>query len=166
MKKSSLSAGVSGVLFVCLGNICRSPMAEGMFRHAAAEAGALDLFRIDSAGTGAWHAGSAPDRRAQATLKKRGVDISGLRARQVELEDFHSFDLLLAMDASNRSDLLDIAPRDMRGKVRLFLEYAPHLLVREVPDPYYGGADGFNEVLELVEAASAGLLDALLRKST
>lgn len=136
-----------------------------MFRRAVTEAGALERFRIDSAGTGAWHAGSAPDRRAQATLRKRGVDISGLRARQVEPEDFHDFDLLLAMDASNRRDLLDIAPREAQGKVKLFLDYAPHLNVREVPDPYYGGAEGFDHVLELVEAASAGLLKALLSKS-
>jgi protein-tyrosine phosphatase len=165
MKKNPLSAGTSGVLFVCLGNICRSPMAEGMFRHVASEAGVLDRFRIDSAGTGSWHAGSPPDGRAQATLRKRGVDISGLRARQVEPEDFHDFDLLLAMDASNRGDLLEIAPKPMQGKVRLFLEFAPHLRTREVPDPYYGGPEGFDRVLEMVEAASAGLLKALTDKS-
>lgn len=140
-------------------------MAEGMFRHAAAGAGALDRFRIDSAGTGGWHAGSAPDRRAQAALRQRGVDISGLRARQVEPDDFHEFDLLLAMDAGNRRDLLDIAPEETQGKVKLFLDYAPHLQTREVPDPYYGGAEGFDHVLKLVEAASAGLLKALLSKS-
>jgi protein-tyrosine phosphatase len=165
MSKSLQSAGTTGVLFVCLGNICRSPMAEGVFRRVAAEAGVLDRFRIDSAGTGDWHAGSPPDRRAQAALRRRGVDISALRARQVDERDFHAFDLLLAMDASNRQDLLDIAPEGTGGKVRLFLDYAPHLNAREVPDPYFGGAEGFDRALELVEAASAGLLRALLNTS-
>jgi protein-tyrosine phosphatase len=153
-----------GVLFVCLGNICRSPMAEGMFRSVTAGAGVEDRFRIDSAGTGGWHAGSPPDRRAQAAIRGRGVDISGLRARQVRTEDFLAFDFLLAMDAGNRRDLLDLAPAGQEQKVSLFLDYAPQMRLRDVPDPYYGGPEGFDHVLELVEAASRGLLNVLLKK--
>lgn len=133
-----------------------------MFRHAVAAAGAQDLFHIDSAGTGGWHVGSHPDARAQATLRKRGVDISGLYARQVEENDFFTFDLILAMDASNRRDLLNMAPKGQESKIRLFLDYAPQASVREVPDPYYGGPDGFDRVFELVKAASDGLLRSLL----
>lgn len=163
MENNQSSAVVFGVLFVCLGNICRSPMAEGMFRRAVEAAGASERFLIDSAGTGGWHAGSPPDRRAQAVLRKRGVDISGLSARQVQTDDFFTFDLLLAMDAGNRTDLLALSPKGQEGKVGLFLDYAPHLRVREVPDPYYGGPEGFERVLALVEAASEGLLKALLK---
>jgi protein-tyrosine phosphatase len=165
MKNDPLPSGPTGVLFVCLGNICRSPMAEGVFRRAATAAGAQDLFRIDSAGTGNWHAGSPPDARAQAALRKRGIDISGLCARQADEDDFFAFDLLLAMDASNRRDLLAVAPKGQEGKVKLFLDYAPQLPTREVPDPYYGGPDGFDHVFALVEAASQGLLQSLLKKS-
>jgi protein-tyrosine phosphatase len=165
MKNNPHPAGQTGVLFVCLGNICRSPMAEGVFRHAVAAAGAQDLFRIDSAGTGGWHAGSPPDPRAQAALRKRGVDISGLCARQADEDDFYTFDLLLAMDADNRRDLLAIAPKGHEGKVKLFLDYAPQAPTREVPDPYYGGPGGFDHVFALVEAASQGLLQSLMKKS-
>jgi len=146
------------LLFVCLGNICRSPMAEGVFRQVAEEAGMGNRFEIDSAGMGDWHKGEAPDARAQKAARRRGIDISGQSARKVELEDFDDFDLLIAMDASNVADLYDIAPHDARHKIRRFLEYAPHLGTMDVPDPYYGGAQGFDHALDLIEAASRALL--------
>ncbi len=153
------------ILLVCLGNICRSPMAEGVLRRMAEEAGLDDALIIDSAGTGDWHVGHPPDQRALAAISKRGIDISDLRARQVGPEDFARFDLLLAMDRDNRADLLDMAPtpEDAR-KVRLFLDFAPETGVAEVPDPYYGGRQGFETVLDLIEAASRGLLDHIGEK--
>jgi len=146
------------LLFVCLGNICRSPMAEGVFRRVAEEAGAAHLFEIDSAGMGDWHKGEAPDVRAREAARGRGIDISGQSARKVELEDFDDFDLLLAMDASNVADLYDIAPHDARHKIRRLLEYAPYADTMDVPDPYYGGPQGFDHALDLIEAAARGLL--------
>lgn len=153
------------LLFICLGNICRSPMAEGMFRHVANEEGVGHLLKIDSAGMGDWHKGEAPDARAQSAALERGVDISGQASRKVELEDFDDFDLVLAMDASNISDLLEIAPHDARHKIRRFLEYAPHMGVEDVPDPYYGGPEGFGHALDLIEAAARGLLADVLKES-
>ncbi|MGD9866926.1 MAG: low molecular weight protein-tyrosine-phosphatase [Hyphomicrobiales bacterium] len=144
------------VLFVCLGNICRSPMAEGVFRHVAA-AGSLDV-HVDSAGCGAWHAGNPPDARARKAARARGIDITGQKARQVVEEDFESFDLILAMDESNLSHLRAMAPAGSREKVRLFMEFAPRSGPREVPDPYYGDAGGFEAVLDMIEEASRGLL--------
>ncbi len=146
------------LLFVCLGNICRSPMAEGVFRQVAETNGVLDLFEIDSAGMGDWHKGEAPDARAQKAARDRGVDISGQAARKVELEDFDNFDLVLAMDASNVADLYEIAPLEARHKIRRFLEYAPHTGAEDVPDPYYGGVAGFDHALDLIQAAAEGLL--------
>ena len=153
------------ILFVCLGNICRSPMAEGVFRRVAEEAGMLDRFEIDSAGMGDWHKGEAPDHRAQAAALERGVDISGQAARKVELEDFDDFDLVLAMDGSNIADLYDIAPHAARQKIRRFLDYAPHLGVQDVPDPYYGGMSGFDHALDLIDAAARGLLAELTEET-
>ncbi|ODS01210.1 phosphotyrosine protein phosphatase [Methyloceanibacter methanicus] len=150
------------LLFACLGNICRSPMAEGVFRRVAEEQGQLHLFEIDSAGMGDWHKGQAPDHRAQKAALAR-VDISGQSARKIELEDFEDFDLILAMDGANIADLQDIAPHAARHKIRRFLDYAPHLAEDDVPDPYYGGEAGFDHALDLIEAASEGLLAALLR---
>ncbi len=147
------------ILFVCLGNICRSPMAEGVFRQVSAACGLEDRFFVDSAGTGNWHLGAPPDERAQAVLLDCGIDISGLRARQVNREDFGRFELLLAMDRSNIEDLHRIAPPDERQKVNLFLDYTLSQLGAEVPDPYYGG--GFAHVLDLIERASHGLLKRL-----
>ena len=149
------------ILFVCLGNICRSPMAEGVFRKVAVDAGLLDHLVIDSAGTGNWHVGDPPDPRAQAATAVRGIDISGLRARQVSSQDFDNFDLLLAMDQSNHNDLTALGAGEAVDRVRLFLDYAPDLGLRDVPDPYYGGKDGFDDVLNLVELASEGLLREL-----
>ena len=149
------------VLFVCLGNICRSPTAEAVFRDLQArEAPGLGV-EADSAGTEGYHTGSEPDERSIAAAARRGIDLRGLRARTVTPDDFERFDLLLAMDQQNYRRLLQIAPPGRRDRVRLFLEYAPGLGRREVPDPYSGGAEGFEEVLDLVEAAARGLLAAL-----
>ena len=153
------------ILFVCLGNICRSPMAEGVFRRVAEDAGKLHLFEIDSAGMGDWHKGEAPDHRAQKAALDRGVDISGQAARKVELEDFEDFDLVLAMDGSNIEDLHDIAPHAARPKIRRFLDYAPQVGTQDVPDPYYGGTEGFNHALDLIEAAAQGLLAELTEET-
>ncbi|MBL7962537.1 MAG: low molecular weight phosphotyrosine protein phosphatase [Flavobacteriales bacterium] len=150
------------ILMVCLGNICRSPMAEGVLRHLAAVRG-LEL-TIDSAGTSNYHVGDAPDRRARAAMKRKGMDIDSLRGRQVRVEDFHHFDRILAMDASNLADLRDLAPdKAAAAKVRLLLEHAPQLPWREVPDPYYGGEEGFDQVFDMLLTACNGLLDELAR---
>ena len=149
------------VLFVCLGNICRSPTAEAVLRALAArEAPELDL-RVDSAGTSNYHPGAAPDKRSQAAARGRDYDLSGLRALQVRDQDFTQFDLILAMDRNNVRDLKLRAPAVAHGKIQLFLDFAPEQPVREVPDPYYGGTHGFEDVLDLIEAASRGLLRRL-----
>jgi len=131
----------------------------------AEEEGLLHLFEIDSAGMGDWHKGQAPDPRAKRAALARGADISAQSARKVELEDFEDFDLILAMDGSNIADLQDIAPLAARHKIRRFLEFAPHLEEDDVPDPYYGGEAGFDHALDLIEAASRGLLADLMRES-
>jgi protein-tyrosine phosphatase len=150
------------VLFVCLGNICRSPTAEGAMRALVQEAGLQEGIELDSAGTGAWHVGGPPDARASAAALARGIELGG-RARQVQESDFEDFDLLLAMDRSNLEDLLELAPDERsRAKVRLLREFDPASEDADdldVPDPYYGGSEGFEEVLDLVLAACAGLLD-------
>ena len=148
------------VLFVCLGNICRSPTAEGIFRHYVEQAGLSDTVSIDSAGTADWHIGKTPDPRTQAAAAQRGYDLSGLRGRQAQPEDFAKFDLILAMDKSNLSNLQAIQPAD--GKAELAL-YLPRFGISpdEVPDPYYGGEDGFELVLDMLEQASQVLLDEI-----
>jgi protein-tyrosine phosphatase len=150
------------VLFVCLGNICRSPTAEGVMRALVAEAGLEDDFYVDSAGTGGWHVGGAPDRRAAAAARARGLVLEGA-ARQVRPEDFIDFDLLLAMDSSNERELRRMAPgAQERAKVRLLREFDPAAVAADdldVPDPYYAAAGGFDEVFELVRAACEGLLE-------
>jgi len=146
------------LLFVCLGNICRSPMAEGAFRRVAEDEGVLHLFEIDSAGLGDWHVGQAPDRRAQAAARNRGIDISGQSARQVTHADYARFDLLLAMDSSNYEELTQLAPNSARHKVRRFLDFAPQAETTDVPDPFYGGSEGFDHALDLIEDAARGLL--------
>lgn len=152
------------VLFVCLGNICRSPTAEGVFQKYVDDAGLSHLINIDSAGTGAWHIGKQPDPRATEAAKKRGYVLEHLRARKVSTSDFREFDFVLAMDHSNLSDLLDICPESEKHKVRLFLSYANNAELDEVPDPYYGGARGFEFVLDLVEQGAEGLLSEITRE--
>jgi low molecular weight protein-tyrosine phosphatase len=149
------------VLFVCFGNICRSPTAEGVFRHLLAQEAPGLQVEIDSAGTAGYHTGHPPDLRSQRAAQARGIDLSGLRARQVTAEDFLRFDLILAMDRDNLQELEAMRPAQSRARVRLFLEYAPELGRTEVPDPYYGDAHGFEEVLRLSAAASRGLIAAL-----
>jgi len=151
------------VLFVCMGNICRSPTAEGVFRKLVSDAGLVDLIDIESAGTHAYHVGEPPDRRAQAAAERRGVTLSGIRARRVSAEDFERFDLILAMDRDNLSVLSERAGDGVRARFGLFLEYSQSAREREVPDPYYGGAAGFERVLDLVEDAAAGLLSEIRR---
>jgi protein-tyrosine phosphatase len=150
------------LLFVCLGNICRSPMAEGVFRRVAADEGVLHLFDIDSAGLGDWHTGQSPDTRAQKAAGNRGIDISGQSARQINPTDYARFDLLLAMDGSNYQELIESAPSDARHKIRRFLDFAPHAGTQDVPDPFYGGSEGFDHALDLIEQAARGLLAELL----
>ena len=149
------------VLFVCMGNICRSPTAEGVFRHIADQSELADTIETDSAGTHAYHIGEPPDRRAQSTAVSRGVDISDLRARRVSHTDFELFDYIIAMDRDNLSGLLDLCPNQHRDKVRLFLSFAEQLTETEVPDPYYGGKQGFERVFDMVEAAAIGLLEEI-----
>ncbi len=152
------------VLFVCMGNICRSPTAEGVFQKLLSDRHLSDKFQVDSAGTHAYHVGDAPDLRAQRAAKQRDVDLSSLRARKFFKQDFSEFDYILAMDEDNLSILMDACPQEHQHKVKLFLDYAPEVNCREVPDPYYGGQYGFERVLDLVEAASEGLLQSILQK--
>jgi protein-tyrosine phosphatase len=147
------------ILFVCTGNICRSPTAEGVFRHEVAKAGLQDHVEIISAGTHDYHVGDCPDPRSIAAARIRGYDLSSLRAQHLSASDFAAFDHLLAMDRGHQSILMRRSPPEHRHKIRLFMDHAPHLPHREVPDPYYGDDAGFELVLDLVEAASRGLLE-------
>jgi protein-tyrosine phosphatase len=149
------------ILFVCMGNICRSPTAEGVFAHLIATRHLAERFQIDSAGTHAYHVGDAPDLRAQKAARDRGVELKHLKARKVASSDFEHFDHILVMDDENHAILSEQCPPNFKHKIRHFLDYAPHLNLREVPDPYYGGHYGFERVLDLVEEASEGLLQAL-----
>lgn len=146
------------VLFVCLGNICRSPAAEAVLRAKARERG-LKVY-VDSAGTGGWHVGDPPDPRMQRAAARRGYDLTRLRARQVDATDFFTFEYVLAMDLSNQHDLLAMAPASRDCDIRLFLDFAEGD-VRETPDPYYGGAHGFEKVLDLIETGAEKFLDYL-----
>jgi protein-tyrosine phosphatase len=151
------------ILFVCMGNICRSPSAEGVFRRLLRErAPELDV-DTDSAGTHDYHAGEPPDSRAMAAARRRGVDLSALRARQVAPHDFELFDLILVMDEENMRALRSQAHAKYHDRIRLLMEYAPESARRAVPDPYYGGEQGFEDVLDLLEEASEGLIRALLK---
>ena len=149
------------VLMVCLGNICRSPTAEAMLRRKVREAGLDDRVEVDSAGTADYHVDSPPDRRAVAHGERRGLRMQQLRGRQVERADFERFDWILAMDEDNLANLKRIRPAGSRAKVALLLSFAPQAGAREVPDPYYGGADGFEHVLDLVEAAADGFIGSV-----
>jgi len=146
-----------GVLFVCMGNICRSPTAEGVFRAVAQRAGALRRLKIDSAGTHDFHVGEPPDSRAIDTALRRGYDIRKLRARQIAPRDYTRFQWILAMDRHNLREITHRKPRDFGGQIGLLLDEAPAIGVREVPDPYYGGPEGFERMLDLIEPASEAL---------
>lgn len=150
------------VLFVCLGNICRSPTAHGVFENMVKQQGHDQLISIDSAGTGSWHIGASPDERSAAVALQRGYDLSHLKARKVTKNDFSQFDYILAMDEQNLSDLRDMQPTNYTGHLSLFLDFA-EADEHEVPDPYYGGPQGFDHVLDLVEQASEGLLEHILQ---
>ncbi len=152
------------VLFVCMGNICRSPTAHGVFRHLVEAEGLTPKIYIDSAGTHAYHVGEPPDRRAQATALSRGIDMSDLRARRAIEKDFEYFDYVLAMDDDNFSVLQNLAPPDRLDRLMLFMDFASDMTEREVPDPYYGGIKGFELVFDMIEAASRGLLQDIKQR--
>jgi protein-tyrosine phosphatase len=149
------------VLFVCLGNICRSPTAEGVLRHLAQQEAPQLQLEIDSAGTADYHIGAPPDLRSQKAARMRGIDIGGLRARQVSQADFAHFDFILAMDRDNLNELARLKPKNAHAQLKLFMDFAPGEAAREVPDPYYGGPGDFDAVLDLTTAASRGLLASL-----
>ena len=159
MKDSQVS-----VLFVCLGNICRSPTAHAVFRQLVDDENLNEFIKIDSAGTGDWHIGCSPDRRSSEAARERGYDLSDLRARLVTREDFYLFDHILVMDKKNFRDVTALAPNDLKAKISLFLNYsliAKESCLTEVPDPYYGGDDGFDKVLSMIEDGSRGFLSSL-----
>lgn len=158
-----MSGDKFGVLFVCTGNICRSPTAEAIFRKLAADAGMAETVRADSAGTHAYHLGEPPDPRAQKAAAKRGYDLSALRARTIEDADFQRFDLILAMDEEHYAILTRIAGPAADHKLKLMMSYARRFKERDVPDPYYGGSQAFERVLDMLEDAAKGLLESLRR---
>lgn len=151
------------LLFVCLGNICRSPLAEGVMRQLLVERGLLDRIEVDSAGTGAWHAGEAPDPRSAEVARRHGVSLDGQRARQVEDDDFEDFDLLLAMDTQNESDLLARSPMEFADRIVRLRAYDPQG-DGDVPDPYYGGPQGFELMYAMIHRSCEALLDSLQRE--
>jgi len=151
------------ILFVCMGNICRSPLAEGVFRYHAEQASIISEIEIDSAGTHAYHIGEPPDPRSQLIATEHNIDISKQRARKVSQCDFQDFDYILAMDQDNYNILLDNCPEQFHNRIHLFLDFAPDLSNQNVPDPYYGGSFGFERVFDLVTDASAGLLETLCK---
>jgi protein-tyrosine phosphatase len=153
---------LTNVLFVCTGNICRSPTAEAVARHFIQSRGLADRIAVDSAGTQGYHAGEAPDRRAQKAAERRGYDLSALRARKIETVDFERFDLVLAMDADHLAIMRRICPDAHRAKLSLFMRYARSHDLLEVPDPYYGGDNGFEAVLDYCEDGVQGLLERLV----
>ncbi len=151
------------LLFVCLGNICRSPSAENLMNHLIEQANLSDSIICDSAGTGGYHIGSPPDRRMATAAKRRGIELKG-KARQFQKSDFESFDLILAMDRENYRDLLSLDPTGKyRDKVRLMCDFATHHTEKEVPDPYYGGPEGFDQVIDLLLDACEGLLQHIIQ---
>jgi protein-tyrosine phosphatase len=166
-KKEPISLAMNTrVLFVCMGNICRSPMAEGVFRHLVRQAGLEDVVKVASAGTHAFHLGEAPDKRGQAAMAKRGFDITDLRAKRVKDKDFEDFDLILAMDWDNLSSLQQSAPKLAHHKLQLLMRFATEHETATIPDPYYGNAQGFEQVLDYIEDACAGLLELAKRRAT
>lgn len=154
----------TSVLFVCMGNICRSPTAEGIFRHLVNEKNLSDKFITDSAGTHAYHIGEPPDSRAQETAQSRGIDLSDLRGRKVSVADFNKFDYVLAMDKDNYAILQELCPSSKANQLKLFLDFAENIDNKEVPDPYYGGTQGFEKVFDMLEQASLGLIEYIQSK--
>ncbi len=152
------------VLFVCMGNICRSPTGQGVFERLLADRGLSTRIEADSAGTHAYHVGEPPDRRAAIAAARRGIDLSRYRARRIAREDFVRFDYVLAMDSGNLEDLIAICPEEYGHKLFRLLDFAPEMIEQDVPDPYYGGAQGFEHVLDLVEAGVEGLLEDIRRR--
>jgi protein-tyrosine phosphatase len=146
------------ILFVCMGNICRSPTAQGVFEKLVRENELSGQVYIDSAGTHAYHVGEAPDARASAVALRRGVVLAGQRARRINSADFEEFDYVLAMDEANYKDLTELCSPENYSRLYRFMDFAPDLAISEVPDPYYGGVTGFERVLDLIETASTGLL--------
>lgn len=153
------------VLFVCMGNICRSPTAQAVFEHLIVERGHDHWIKTDSAGTHAYHVGEPPDSRSQSAARSRGIDMSVQRARKVLAEDFDRFHYVLAMDKSNYNDLMRLASPAQRNRLHLFMDFAGGFDASEVPDPYYGGSHGFERVLDMVAAASEGLLEAIINNN-
>ena len=150
------------VMFVCMGNICRSPLAEGIFRHLAREAGVLDNFEIASSGTGGWHVGQSPDRRMNQVAEKNGVSMAGQYAQQFQLSDLDYYDIILAMDRDNLRNIQRLdAGKKHAHKIQLFREFDPEPGDMQVPDPYYGGARGFDNVFSIVDRTARVLLDRL-----
>jgi protein-tyrosine phosphatase len=165
-KEPTSFAMTSKVLFVCMGNICRSPMAEGVFKHMIKQAGLDDVVQVDSAGTHAFHVGEAPDKRAQTIAAKRGYDITTLTGRKVSDKDFEEYDYILAMDWENLALLQQQAPKASQHKLQLFMRFATEHESATIPDPYYGGPQGFETVLDYIEDASNGLLEVVRRRAT
>lgn len=159
-----MTSKIISVLFVCMGNICRSPTAEGVFRHIVKQQGLDDWIKTDSAGTHAYHVGDQPDPRAQLTARNRGIELSDLRARKAVEDDFHQFDYVLAMDNDNYQRLSRLCPAGHEEKLRLFLDFSNDFSETQVPDPYYGGDQGFEYVFDMVESASHGLLEEIKKR--
>jgi len=159
-----VSGAAHSVLFVCLGNICRSPTAEAVFRHQVEAAGLGGRIAVDSCGTAAYHVGEPPDARSQQAAARRGYDLSALRARQFRAENFLRFGWILAMDRSNLAELEALRPTQWDGHLGLLLGLDPHSVREDVPDPYYGGGRGFEDVLDLLEAAGAALLERIRKQ--
>lgn len=157
--------GKTSVLFVCMGNICRSPTAEAVTRKLVEQAGLQDWITVDSAGTHDYQVGRAPDNRAQEAARRRGYDLSSIRARQITLEDFEDFDLLLAMDSNNLGLLKCMCPFEYRSKIRLLMEYARTSKASVIPDPYSRGPKDFDKVLDYIEDACGGLVNVLSRRN-
>lgn len=153
------------ILFVCLGNICRSPLAEGVLRELADRNGVVSAISVDSAGTGAWHVGDPPDHRSIVVARRHGIDISGLQARKISRDDFESYDLILGMDRDNVRTLRQLAPPGTEGRISLFLEYAAGR-DQDVPDPYYDGPEAFERLYQMLEAGCSSLLDRLEERAS
>jgi protein-tyrosine phosphatase len=153
----------TGVLFVCLGNICRSPTAEGVFRKLVEDRGLAAAFQIDSAGTSGWHRGEPPDPRSQQEALRHGIDLSRQRSRPVLPQDFQQFDYIVAMDSANLHELRKRCPANLQTRLHRLTAFAPDLGINDVPDPYYGGEKGFEAVFNIVRAGAEGLLEAIER---